>query len=648
MRVIKQPAILHVGLGPDPSVMMWCLAWWPYAIAHHLNPFISKVIWAPSGFNLTWSTTIPAISLAFAPVTFIFGPIVSYNIAALLAPALSAWSAFILCRWLTDNFAASVVGGFIYGFSPYELAHVWAGHLSLTVTFVPPLCLLLFGRLLEQTLTDAGFVVNLAALLVAQCLISNEVFATMTLLGGLAWVIGYRVLDAARRRALLATLSPVIAAYLLACMMLSPFFYFALANGAAPCHPLFPPSFFSADLLEFVVPSQLLLLGPHSVKLLDSRVFGNIRENEFYLGLPFIVLASRFLWVRRREPLGRILAAMLAVVVLAAIGPVLHVADRAQGQLPWAPAFDLPLLKYALPVRMANYGLLIVALITAISIKAPRLHFTNVLVAYGVASLLPNPWVLLSPGRYEQPAFFAEGLYRRVLHRDENIVIFPYGVMGPSMLWQAESGMYFSMSGGYIGFTPDEFRRWPPVYAALSSLTLPDSGRQMRAFLAAHRVEAVVAADGSGPLPASLGIRPIELGGVSVYQLPSTAVEAGSDLGVKEQAAVQHWMRELLEAASRFLAAGEDLRNLNPVRLHELGLLPDSRWQHTLDQVLAGASHGFTTGLWIGPGPNKSRGFVRLACRGWGSGRLLSEARGCYQLSISPTLETYFAERSWD
>jgi len=139
-------------------------------------------------------------------------------------------------------------------------------------------------------------------------------------------------------------------------------------------------------------------------------------------------------------------------------------------------------------------------------------------------------------------------------------------------------------------------------------LPLADSRRQLRSFLAAHHVEAVVAADGAGPLPASLGIKPIELGGVTVYQLPSHLAETGADTDVErlEQAAIEQWTGDLLEAARRFLAAGQDLASLNPVRLHELGLLPDTQWQRTLDQVLAGTSHGFTTGLWVGPGPNKT------------------------------------------
>ena len=59
--VIHDFAAAHVAIGSDPSIFMWCLVWWPYAIAHHLNPFISKLIFAPAGFHLTWSTSIPLL-----------------------------------------------------------------------------------------------------------------------------------------------------------------------------------------------------------------------------------------------------------------------------------------------------------------------------------------------------------------------------------------------------------------------------------------------------------------------------------------------------------------------------------------------------------------------------------------------------------
>lgn len=609
--VLPHPATLHVGLGKDPSVMMWCMVWWPYAIVHRLNPFICKMVWAPSGFNLTWSTTIPAISLLFAPITLALGPVVSYNAAAVLAPAVSAWACFALCRWLTGNFVAAIVGGALYGFSPFEIGHVLGGHLCFTVNFGLPICLLLFGRLMEQSIGRSRFVLTFAPLLVIQCLISNEVLATMTAVGALAWPTAFALLPEQRRPALKMTLPFVAAAYLLAGVILAPFFYFALANGAAPNQPLFPPSFFSADPLGFVIPTPLMLLARHSYAALIAHHFGNLQENEFYLGLPLIVLVGRFLWVFRSQPSVRFLAAMLGFILVASMGPLLHVADYSVVRLPWAAAFDLPLLSQALPIRLANYGFLIAALIVTLSLAGPRLRFTELLLAYAVVALFPDPRVLHWPGRYDQPSFFSENLYRKVLHRGERIVVFPYGVTGPSMLWQAQAGMYFSMSGGYTGPIPEEFARWPVVTAALTGLPLAEPAVQLRTFLKAHRIEAIVAAEGADLLPAALGMKPTRLGGVFFYRLDdrSCATVPNPTISELEASAGQKWIGDLLEAARRFLVAGEDLANLNPARLNAMGLLPDSRWgDGTLDLVFAGASHSAVTGLWVGPGPGPTIG----------------------------------------
>jgi hypothetical protein len=66
-----------------------------------LNPFVSKEVWAPVGVNLAWAQTAPALAVALAPVTYLAEPPVAYNVAALLMPALAAWTAFLLCRRLT-------------------------------------------------------------------------------------------------------------------------------------------------------------------------------------------------------------------------------------------------------------------------------------------------------------------------------------------------------------------------------------------------------------------------------------------------------------------------------------------------------------------------------------------------------------------
>src|SRR5262249_28110771 len=75
-----------IGGRADPLIAMWALAWWPHALAAGSNPIISQAVWAPGGYNLAWTTSIPGPSLAFYPITWLFGPLVSYNILCLLFP----------------------------------------------------------------------------------------------------------------------------------------------------------------------------------------------------------------------------------------------------------------------------------------------------------------------------------------------------------------------------------------------------------------------------------------------------------------------------------------------------------------------------------------------------------------------------------
>jgi len=601
--ILAHPATRHIGFGSDPSVMMWCLVWWPHAVAHGLNPLISRVIWEPGGFNLSWATSIPALAFALWPITSAFGPVVAYNLAAVLAPVLAAFTAFLLCRKLTAHFSAALVGGGIYGFSPYEMGHLIGGHLSLTFTFVPPLCVLLFLLLLDGSIGRGKFTLGLAALLIVQCLLSSEILATMTIVAA-ASLLGGFVLLRSHRRALLASLGPLAAGYLLAAIALTPFFYAALANHAAPRKPLFPASFFSADLLGFAVPTQLLLIAPARTVALTSRFTGNLAENEFYLGLPLLFMLGWFFWSRRSQPPARLLLLMLMVVCAMALGPMLHVAGHPIGRMAWSAFFDLPLIRNALPVRFANYGFLLAAMVVSICWAAPGAKLSRVAALYAMAALLPKPLLLQAAG-YRPPPFFSAGLYRKLLHPGENIVTFPYGVNGPSMLWQAESGMYFSMAGGYIGPTPDEFARWPAVNSALFLLPLTDAENQWHSFLVAHKVGAIVIADGAIAPPIPLA-NPIRVGGVSVYRIGAGGSVSAAQLDSLELSAAQQWTGMMLHAALRFLDRGGNPSQLNPRRLHALGLLPDSKWAARLDWVFAGTSHGAITGLWVGPGSDRT------------------------------------------
>ena len=221
---------IYLGDGIDHAFFIWCLVWWPYAMVHHLNPFVSKLIFAPAGFNLTWSTSIPLLSLLAIPLTAVAGPITTFNLLCAACPALTAWTAFLLCHSLTGRFGPSLLGGYIFGFSSNMLAQIFGGHLNLLAAFLIPLAVYPVLARLQGRIGRQAFTLALLALAKAQFLIATEILATMTVFGALAlaaaWAMGGR--DLRRRIAELA--APIFLAYLGAAILVSPYLYCLVAG----------------------------------------------------------------------------------------------------------------------------------------------------------------------------------------------------------------------------------------------------------------------------------------------------------------------------------------------------------------------------------------------------------------------------------
>ena len=411
-----------------------------------------------------------------------------------------------------------------------------------------------------------------------------------------------------RRRRLIAAVVPIGVGYIGAAIILSPFLYYTFLSGSAPKDPIFPTALFSADLLSFIVPGRLMLVHQFGADGVAARFTGNLWENGSYLSIPLLAVAGVWLWRRRRRAEARLLAVVLLVVLIAALGPVLQIERRRIMILPWALAGRIPLIQHALPVRFANYAFLVLALIFSNWLSEPGFTFKKALAGATLVALFPAPTLFLPKSTYDTPAFFADGLYRHYLQPDENVLVMPFGRSGPSMAWQAQSGMYFRMTGGYIGLTPKDFRRWPIVNALVTSVPVPDPVAQLKAFAAAYQVDAIVVADSARQaareLPMALGIRPLKIGGVSLYRLSRDPAAAPSvaDIEGFQKAAAQEWFLGMLCAAQRFIGDGGDLASLNPRKAYNRGLLPDSDWGDDLDFVVAGLPHDAYNGLWAGPG----------------------------------------------
>lgn len=523
----------YLGWGVDQTFFIWCLAWWPYALYHHLNPMVSKFVFSPLGLNLAWTKPVPLVSLLALPLTKTMGPVAAYNLLCVISPALAAWSAFLLCRYLTAAaFWASLLGGCLFGFSPYLIGHLVGGHLDCFLVFLVPLMVWLVIARLDGRATRRSFGLPFTTLLVAQFLIADEIVATMTVFGMIALALGWMLGDRGLRRRINGLALPIGLAYLTTAAIVSPWLYYIFADfNRSPMRSIRKNS---ADLLSLVIPPETVQFGDQLP--LFHRLAGNftsgIAENGGYIGLPLLVITAWFAVTCRRTLSGRMIALMLAITVIMAMGPRLHVDGVSIVPLPWNLARHLPLLGQALPIRFSLYTSLLLAIAAAKWFSAAHLPSKVRLVAAALvlASLLPNTSAQFwskSAKTMATPPFFSQGLYRHYLVEGETIVVPPsdWGAGSESMMWQAETGMYFRIATGYLPFAPKAIFEWPVVKASLRDGVFANQAVQWLPFLAAHNVDAVVLPDnrhyrGVEQMLAGLGVSPQKIGGVALYRIP--------------------------------------------------------------------------------------------------------------------------------
>ncbi len=493
---------------------------------------MSREVWAPVGANLAWAQTAPALAVALAPLTFLAGPIVSYNAAAILMPALAAWTAFILCRRLTNGAVwPSLVGGYLFGFSTYVVGGTLA-HVQTTTVFVVPLVALVVLQYVDSEIRARALALRLGLLLALQAFLETEILFTITLALAVGLVLA-AIFVPSRRPRLASIVAPLAGAYVLAGVLISPLLYYLAvgkSSGGAPGNDVFV-----GDALNFVVPTHVEAVGWWAVHL--ARHFpANDAERGTYIGLPALLIVALFARSRWRTHGGRLLLAALFLSAVLTLGSWLTFDGHRLTTLPWVHVGWRPFFDDLMPVRFSLYSALAIAVIVAIWAAAAKASWLRIgLPALAVLALLPNvalaEWAgpgartLFAVAPPTIPRLFTGDGYRSCLRRNEIVLALPFGARGNALIWQAKSGFWFRLAGGYVANTVPPYFQRPPAVAAvasndlLSRITVED----IRAFARAASVTTIVLdAAQSGPwrkLLDQLG-PPHAVDGVLIYSLP--------------------------------------------------------------------------------------------------------------------------------
>jgi hypothetical protein len=457
-------ALLEQRHSPDPNFYVWSLRWWPYALGRGLNPVYSGQIFAPAGHSLAWATTAPPLSLLAAPLTLTAGPVASFNLIAAVALPVSAWAAFVLCRRLTGKFWAALAGGAVFGFSAYEQSHNVFGQINLTYSLLLPVLAYLVLLWWDEAISSRTLVLLAGLTMTVQFYLFAETFADLTAILALSLAVGFAIAGRSGR-ADIARLAKVTAlAFAAAAVLCAPAIAYQLSNKAPR-----PARITAMDLASLVLPQPGRTLG--IAWLARAAAEPDRISAACYVGIPLLALALLLAVTGWQNRLVRFLSCMLAVVMVASLGPAVYLLGRPVTGLPWAALFRLPVVRNAWPSRLMLFAYLVLAVATALWLARPTGQPGSgrwapgsgrwapgsarwALALLGIAGIALNSAPITYARHSTVPAFVSAGQYRRQLSPGE-IVVVVSEVRNAGMLWQAESGFYMRIAGGFInaGFT---------------------------------------------------------------------------------------------------------------------------------------------------------------------------------------------------
>lgn len=534
--VLRAPHDAVVGsFGADQGFFAWSLVHWVEVLAGNQAPFLTDRIDAPMGFNLAWATTIPGPALLLAPLTALAGPLVTYNVLAILAPALAAWSAYLLCRHITQDSLAAIIGGWIFGFSSYVLGET-LNHLNLALVAVLPLIVLVVIRLVDQSLRPRRGAVTLAGLIALQFLIFTEVAATATVIGCIALLAAIVIGPSELRLRIVRVLPWIAAGYALAIALVSPLLIAAFLHPN-PIDDRIRPDLYPLDLKNLVVPTVITWVGGARFQADSLQFVGNLTEQLAYLGPVLILVALGGIWRWRYERFVWVVVFTTVAAIVLSFGEHLTISGDPWWSMPWQVVARLPLIRLALPTRIIVYVWLGIALLGSLFVTRRRGDLLPWFVArlglvvVALICLLPTPRAELWRTDLQTPAGIESGVATAVIPPDAVVLILPYSFRGNGMYWQSLATMRYRMAGGYSAAAiPLGYSEYP-VVAWFYNDQLPANPRQELLRYLAFTGTSWVLVDARAPGPWAQFLREAggvrsEVGGVVRYRFDPAVVRA--------------------------------------------------------------------------------------------------------------------------
>jgi hypothetical protein len=512
-----------LGYAGDNYQHAWFLWHFAHAVSHAENPFYTHLIYYPNRVNLAWSTTDPLAGTLALPVSLVAGPALAYNLSLILQLALAAFFARLLCLRICRNETAALIGGVIFGFSPFLLAQA-LGHLSLVTAFPIPLFVLALDAVLSRPNPSWKLGIGLGFALLLTAFAHYNYTVLCVLFGFFVVAIeialaGIALLKRTWKAFFVAAVTFLVGFLPLLRMLLWDPSGMPVSRGTGHFEQ------FSADALGFLIPSWNHILLGRFARGWNPKLFLAGFEGTVYVGPVVLALAALGVWKGRKEHKKWVLRACILgfLFYLLSLGPQIRVLGNSLGIA--GPAALLYRIRFAefisAPARFHVLVALCAAILSLLGVAFLIENFGGAR-RYGLVSLVtvlllldyltvpfPRSSIVDPAAAGDTPT--AQSCILPANVRGGTVLTFPL-VVAPycmkSMWMQATDRGQYALVDGYLSYTPE--RIWDEFW------NLP----VLRSMLALEGILKVPVDEASDRQSAAATIRGLNLRAIVVFDSP--------------------------------------------------------------------------------------------------------------------------------
>ncbi|MFP4436114.1 MAG: ArnT family glycosyltransferase [Chloroflexaceae bacterium] len=363
--IVRLPT--HI-IGPpgDNLEYLWKMHWFSTAlIEQHVSPVFAPQIFYPGGADLTVSEVAPAHHLLGVPVTWLFGPVVGYNLVMVSTFVLTAFFTYLLARRLGARPGAAWVAGIIFAFCLRRYFHA-NGHFGMMGSQWVALTLYGWEGVLTRRRTWDGYVAGMGYVLAAWSSLMYGATLPFFLAAYTPLRLGLRQLPE-----LLPAWRPLLVMGTLCVALVLPLaqpYYEAQQQGSTFKH------IYSQLILHAAVPEAYFLPNPFHPLWGDwASQFYRADAGEQYVAFGYTALALALVgfWLGRRQRVVQALALLIVINFVMTLGPELRLNEGNSIPLPAKFLYaHAPVLgNIRTWARMVLYLVLCAALLAALALS---------------------------------------------------------------------------------------------------------------------------------------------------------------------------------------------------------------------------------------------------------------------------------------